>query len=506
MISVERQGVARATAILLAVLVAVAAVVAPLPTAIGVIGIVALIWIVGQGRGVIRVFLVGLAAILIGYAFFNRAFAYVGYPPIFVGELVLLIGVLAFCYSARRWRMTPVIAVMLLFMGWCLLQTVPYLPRYGTDALRDAVAWIYAGFAIILGTVLLPEHFPSIVRLYRRVIPYYLVWVPIAGLTAVIFDAVIPRIPGTDVPWLAFKGGDAGVLLAGIAAFILVGLYARADPHPRLPEPLPWILWLASAGVVSIVNRGGMVAASMIVFSFVFIRDAGRWLGLLFIVALIVVVGMAVNPRFSVGGKDREFSFSQLTDNVTSIFTSSGDNLEGTKDFRLRWWGTIVDYTVNGPYFWTGKGYGIALARADGFDTTSATDLRSPHNGHIEVLARAGVPGFILWVLLQVTFAISMLSAAAKARADGRRFWLQVIGWTFVMWLAGLANATFDPYLQGPQGGIWFWSSMGLGLAAMRAVHDGAPDPWAEDAPASPAPAAPPPTAPETPRGATAGA
>lgn len=505
MISVERQGVARATAIVLAVLAAAAVVVAPLPAAIGVIAVVALIWVVGQGRGVIRVFLGGLVFILIGYAFFNRAFAYVGFPPIFVGELVLALGVLAFCYSARRWRMTPVIAVMLLFMGWCLLQTVPYLPRYGTDALRDAVAWIYAGFAIILATVVLPEHFPTAVRLYRRVIPYYLAWVPVAGLTAATFDAVIPRIPGTEVPWLAFKGGDAGVLLAGIAAFILVGLYSRAEPHPRLPEPLPWILWLASAGVVSVVNRGGMVAASMIVFAFVFIRDAGRWLGLLFVVSLLVVLGMVINPRIS-GGGDREFSFSQLTDNVTSIFSSSDTGLEGTKDFRLRWWGTIVDYTINGPYFWTGKGYGIALARSDGFDTTSATDLRSPHNGHIEVLARAGVPGLVLWILLQVTFAVSMLSAAFKARADGRRFWVQVLGWTFVMWLAGLANATFDPYLQGPQGGIWFWTSMGLGLAAMRAVHDGAPDPWAEEAPVTPAPAALPATADPTPRGAPTGA
>jgi hypothetical protein len=27
---------------------------------------------------------------------------------------------------------------------------------------------------------------------------------------------------------------------------------------------------------------------------------------------------------------------------------------------------------------------------------------------------------------------------------------------------------SFDPYLEGPQGGIWFWSIFGLGLVTMR--------------------------------------
>jgi hypothetical protein len=85
-----------------------------------------------------------------------------------------------------------------------------------------------------------------------------------------------------------------------------------------------------------------------------------------------------------------------------------------------------------------------------------------------------------------------MIRAANRARAEGRAFWVQVIGWLFVAWAAGLANATFDPYLQGPQGGILFWSVMGLGLVAIRAVHEGTPDPLVEEP--TPAPAAAPKT------------
>jgi hypothetical protein len=473
----ERPSIGRLAAVLIAIAVGAAVVVAPLPVVAGTIAAVAAIWVLSLGARVKGAFLGALAVILFGYAFFNRAFAYAGVPPLFVGELVLMLGVLAFLYSLERWRLNPTTVAILVFMGWGLAQTIPYVPRYGVDAIRDGVAWLYASFALIIATVMLPEQMAAAVRLVRRVLPYFLVWVPVAGLSAIALQGRLPTVPGTNVPLLAFKGGDAGVLLAGAAAFILVGLYARAEPKPRLPEPLPWIPWLAGAGVVAIINRGGFVAITMTAFALAFVRRSGRVAAPLFIIAVLVVLGTILNPTLDVGG-DRQFSFSQLTDNLTSIFVSTDNSLEGTRSFRLRWWGEIVDYTVNGPYFWAGKGYGVALAVSDGFNITSAEILRSPHNAHIEMLARSGVPGLIVWVALQVTFGVSMVSAALKANREGRLFWVQVIGWLFVMWLAALANMTFDPYLQGPQGGIWFWSVMGLGMVAMRGVQTGLPDPW----------------------------
>lgn len=477
MIMVERPAGARLALIVLAVGVGGAVAIAPITAVLGIIALLGGLWLLSLGEGVQTLFLRAVAGILIGYAFFNRTFAYLGVPPLFVGEAVMGLGGLAFLYAVRRWQLTTVHVLILLFMAWGAAQTLPYIPRYGVDALRDAVAWLYAGYALLVATILRPEHLPSVVRLYRRAIPYFLVFLPIFGLVAVGLAGRLPTIPGTEVPLLSFKGGDAGVQLAGIAAFILIGLYARADPKPRLAEPLPWLPWLAGAGVVSIVNRGGMLAASTAALVLLFVRRSSRWTTVAFILALLIVVGLIVNPRVQLGSR-REFSFQQLTDNVTSVFVSTEDSLQGTKGFRLAWWSYIVGYTVDGPYFWTGKGYGIALGEEDGFNTTEAEDLRSPHNGHIEILARSGVPGLALWILLQLAFALALLSAAARAKADGRSTWLMIIGWILVFWLAGLVNASFDPYLQGPQGGIWFWTIVGVGLVAIRAVRDGVPDPW----------------------------
>jgi hypothetical protein len=170
-----------------------------------------------------------------------------------------------------------------------------------------------------------------------------------------------------------------------------------------------------------------------------------------------------------VAPKGRPATLQQMLDNLLSIFGPSSDGgLEGSKQFRLAWWGTIVDYTVFGNYFWTGKGFGVNLADSDGFQSTLDHSLRSPHNSEMTVLARMGVPGLVLWILLQGAFGIGLLRAtwAYRGAGDPR---LAVIGaLLFVYWVAMLVDTSFDPYLEGPQGGIWFWVVFGLGLVVMR--------------------------------------
>jgi hypothetical protein len=167
--------------------------------------------------------------------------------------------------------------------------------------------------------------------------------------------------------------------------------------------------------------------------------------------------------------KGRPATFQQMVQNLMSIFGSSSDNgLEGSKQFRLAWWGHIVDYTVFGKYFWTGKGFGVNLADVDGFQSTSDHSLRSPHNTEMTVLARMGVPGLLLWLLLQGAFGVGLLRATLAYRRAGDWQLAAVGGWIFAYWVAMLVDTSFDPYLEGPQGGIWFWVIFGLGLVIMR--------------------------------------
>src|SRR5688572_26350344 len=74
-----------------------------------------------------------LAVCLLGYAVIGRGYAYAGYPPIFIGEILLLVGLVAFVMTAgwmRVMRMAPAIAALpLVLLGF--FRLLPNLAEYG---------------------------------------------------------------------------------------------------------------------------------------------------------------------------------------------------------------------------------------------------------------------------------------------------------------------------------------------------------------------------------------
>lgn len=451
--------------IIVAIAAAAAAAIEPVLAVLVVLASVVFIGLLILGAGLTRVFLSALAVMLVGYAFFGRSFAYVGVAPLYVGELVLPVALLALLRGRRLGSIGPLHVLLMAFMAWGAIRTIPYLTLYGIDALRDAVTWGYALYALVVAFVLSRDHLVAGIALYRRLLPLLLAWVPIAAVLASL--VTFPTVPGSDIPLVVFKGGDFGVHLAGAAAFVFLGLYTRGEGR-RLAEPIFWVSWLVALAVVGILNRGGLVAASMSAAVVLYVRAAGRWLTLIFVAVALMVPLIIIDPAIKLP-TGRELSVGQMVDNVTSVFgETSNPGLEGTKEFRLRWWSAIVDYTIGGQYFWTGKGFGVNLANDDGFQPTADRSLRAPHNGHVEILARTGVPGLILWISLNAAYGLALLRAAGRARARGDTYLVRILGFVFIYNLAALVNASFDPYLQGPQGGIWFWTMFGVGLAAIR--------------------------------------
>jgi O-antigen ligase len=232
---------------------------------------------------------------------------------------------------------------------------------------------------------------------------------------------------------------------------------------------------------VAATNRGGFLAvlAALLVVGALEPAVAGRRLvayGMTAVAAAAVIVLLSVSLRdtsqMGAVTEERALSPAQVVENIVSIVgrESQRGNLSSTKEWRLDWWRTIVDYTFFGRYFWMGKGFGINLADDDGFQvaTEDQAPLRSPHNAYMTVLARMGVPGIVLWVALQICFALSLVRAYFRARHVGALWWARLNLWILGYWCAFLVNASFDVFLEGPQGGIWFWSLLGLGVAALE--------------------------------------
>lgn len=448
-------------------------------------------------RGLPKMFLAALGIILVGYAFFGKSFAYLGVAPLYIGELVLSLGLLTLLVSGglrtalRSW----LVWLLIVFGAWGAARTAPYVGTYHLDALRDAVVWGYGFFAVFVAA-LLPRTgwLARIPDWYRRLLPWFVIWVPVGWLIGHFFGNRLPTMPGTEnIALIEFKSGDAGVHLAGVAAFVVLGLHQRGKRRRgqgiRATEWLVWGFWMVGFLFAAATNRGGALASISAVFTVTLLRPAAARRKIPVVAVLSVVLALAISvsnaTSWSVVDRDREVSPEQVIVNLKSIVSGGGGTaLEGSRRWRLAWWTRITEYTLFGDFFWTGKGFGINLADDDGFQVTRDHSLRSPHNAHVMLLARTGVPGVTLWLILQGTFAISLVDAYFRARRARRERWSQLSLWVLAYWVAFMVNATFDVFLEGPQGGIWFWSLFGLGIVIIQASRDGfAPAP-------APAPAA----------------
>jgi hypothetical protein len=439
-----------------------------------------------------RLFLVALAVLLAGYMFLGRGFAHLAVGPIFVGEIVLMLGLACVGWTVVRLRLRPVrsltLVFLLAFMALGALDTIPYLGTYGRDALRDAVLWGYGLFALMVYVLADRALIERVARLFGRILPVFAIWLPISwNLFRIVSTSIDPTRPGDVVPLLFFKSGDMAVHTAGSLAFLVLVIGLTVGARELLLRGLIVLPLLWTAYSTAAVNRGSLLTTLATLGGLVILAPRSRtWRPVLVGAALLLVVlapgaipqlqdcsrtaapGASAAPRVVEG---REVNPCQIIENAGSIVTTSEvGGLEGTKSFRLAWWTAIFDYTVRGPYFWTGKGFGINLADADGFQPTADHSLRAPHNSHLTALARMGVPGFVLWVLLQAAFALGLLRALLGARRAGDRTLAAAAGWLGIYWLAMMIDTSFDPYLEGPQGGIWFWVVIGLGMTVMRLV------------------------------------
>lgn len=434
-----------------------------------------------RGLSLGRSYLALLSLLLLGYALAGKGIAYLGVGPLYVGEIALALGLGAALVSRAALRVprSPTLLLLLAFLAWGAARTLLCLPEYGIDALRDAVIWAYGLFALLVAGIVAsrPGLLRRLLRSYARFARIFLIAGPVVWLLFSLHGEALPRVFESDVPVIHAKSGDILVHLAGIASYHLTGLG---------PASVGSVVLLSIGAALTMVRtRGGMLAFLLALATIAVARPRARrlWLGTAGACLAILAI-LSADLGISVDG--REWSARQLLENATSIAgVGRSADLAGTRSWRLDWWSEIVGYTAFGPYFWWGKGFGPNLATSDGFDVDPNRSLRSPHNGHLTILARAGVPGFLLWVLTQISWLREMTRHYRSSRTSGQELWSKLFLFLCAYWVAFVTNAAFDVYLEGPVGGIWFWTLFGVGLAAAR-IHtrwpellDGPPPVWA---------------------------
>ena len=414
---------------------------------------------------IVRLFLNFFCFVLAGLLVLGKNFAYIGFPPLYIGEVCLAVGVVA---ALTAGSLTGAILnlpglSLALLMLWTAFRTTPYWQAYGFDAPRDAMLVFYGLFAYVVASLILqyPVTLRLLVERYKRFIPGIVFLSPIVPVIGYVTGDVL------GLPLAVSKVGTLACHLTAVLAFSLIG-FVRLKLSVLLFILLIVLFTFSQAREAMLAFIVGCFVTSVASPNRRALRSVMKIVG---VGAVVLGVLGAVNFKIPGQKEGRDIAVRQLVLNLTSVFTDTGsERADVTKEWRLNWWSDIIDYTVNGPYFWTGKGFGPNLADTDGYqvgDSESAPPLRSPHNSHMTILARGGVPALVLWVATLGSWLIAMVHRLVEARKLGDEWWAGIFAFLLTYWTMMIVCSTFDVVLEGPQLGIWFWTIHGIGLAAL---------------------------------------
>lgn len=427
-----------------------------------------------------------LLAVLGVYLLFDKAAAYLHIPgtPVYLAEALLCGGILAFIRSPSHTvaavRDDPSLTAVTAFFLWGMARTLANLRAYGyTWVIHDSALWYYCLFAVLIAAVArswpeLPERYA---RAFLRLIPWLLLWLPIAlllevntqGMTGAKSQAGM-RVPFSTVSVLAHKPGD----LAVVVLIALAGLWLLPDPS-RSPARRRWLslLGIADLLIAGTQNRGGLVAASAAgLVGILLVPGLGSRAvkGLAAVAAVLVGVGFFFPHVGTHSG--RSISPAQLGANLESLVGNKQQTaLGGTERARQQQWTYVVQQQSSEAKMLAGWGPGPNLGFGEVTGTGDDT-LRVPHNSHLDVLARLGVVGLGLWILLWATWCWRLVASRrrlVRARLDHRR---GMVDLCLLAAIAILINAFFDPSLEGAQAAVLLWTVFGIGAALSNTRWD----------------------------------
>lgn len=406
-----------------------------------------------------------LIAYLTAITVIGKGPTYLGFPPLFWGELVLAwtvlwsagqYGLRAFLWSGPF--LLTVCIMLFVFLGAVL--TMPGCLSYGVAAIRDAALWYYCalffvGAALARDTEAASAFWLKIRWLWVLAVLWYLL---AYFLFPQVKEAIIVKTRG--VPLLGSSTSEL-IMHCGLAA-VLLSLGIR--PVMFRTEVFPALLAFSGVMAVALTTGRGVKLAILAAFSGIFIvilwrgsRFLNRFLfGAMFfllITGLVVTVTLVEKPVATATHVDR-FSREELG--------------RSTGAWRTSWWKSLYD-RVNRDSPFLGLGFGQSLSIYSPYlkgDEKNPWPVRSPHSVNMTVFARMGYVGALVWLcilalgvgglwykLLQP--GVSRVNSSDLAESV---FWASLL-------TAAWVNSSFGVLMEGPVLGFWFWFALGFGHA-----------------------------------------
>jgi O-antigen ligase len=429
----------------------------------------------------IRVEALILGFLIFGYIVGNRGFAQLTLTrvsPVYLGEAGMLacLGILGARLALNREQIFPKTQLSWAILAFIAIGAVRLYfdlflginSRQPLITLRDSAVVYYALFFFIAYKV---GSDPVGRRLLERcVLIACIVLLPVFIIQFIAFPDLFNRITVRGYPLISQKGDLTTTYLA-FASF-----YFFLKPAKGLAFFLLRTLSVVFfVGMLMLMARAALFGcACAAVLLLLARRPQFVFYQMVIGVAALILIGL-----LQVGEFRGEASFvTRLTDRVKSMTDISGTrNYRGTggdssynnNQFRLVWWGSVFNETISkSPLFGLGFGYDLTAGFMRAYFPTGGEDTattRSPHSVWMTVLGRMGLVGFLSFALI-VLFTVREAVAAARRVARRKAEPFTLAFWTGVLIILG--SASFGVVLEGPMGGVLFWSFLGLASSQLH--------------------------------------
>lgn len=392
--------------------------------------------------------------------------SHIGYAPLYLTDLLLavtLYGTLLKMLVAReRILASPrlfhwAFSLLVLFFFWAFIRFV-FSPALTLVAIRDAAPYLYCIVAA-LGTYSYTRssegHRQRTVQIIKWALLFHLIWVTVV-VAAPFLRGHIPNIPFAGIKPFTLRGDYDSAIVGVTACFFLRRLLSGEGDRKDVLMVVWCVLTVAWVG-----TRAGLIAsfvAIMLTLGLLFGRHLTgpqkRAKRMLVVLAPILILGLVFFvPQTPAGAK-------LLSGFGITSFGVEGGKGEGTYRARLNAWPAVVSYSAEDPVrLLAGVGFGpsfLAESGADALLTGLSSDedrgTRSPHNYLLGTLARLGLVGSLMFVLI-------MCGLAAIAVRRRRELAADELGWLAVVSVCALFTASmFGVVLEAPFGAIpFFW-------------------------------------------------
>jgi O-antigen ligase len=346
-----------------------------------------------------------------GYLILNTGFEMVRIPPVGagipLGELVLVLSLCLIDALALLLRMSSEVWLfpILLWWGLSLTRSLYDVHVGGAWSFRDASQAIESLYLIVGFWIV---NSPANIRYFFRWMRWMFVVAALYGLLFP-FEGPLQKVSptlhgmGASSTHLLFQMTNTPVILIWTACWLLIER-GRSRGPVRGRELLAGLL---VAFAVAFAQERTIYLGVLLVGVLLFVtrsRLATRWTALLLLGVLIIgavsVSGIEIKGRLG-----KKISLDFIVSHFEAISgKASTEETQGAAEGvpqRIGWWRTIYKKMIRSPQkIVFGLGYGMPLTN---FRTGGGIPVREPHNSYISVIARLGVSGMIVWLLMQAS-------------------------------------------------------------------------------------------------------